>query len=354
MINLTLMALSIGQLASLSPFLATSRSVQFSLRSSKFSHILSSIFLGIRPNTVHHIIIFDQLRVSNSLASISNCKELPQLDSADQTTFSGCITAADSQYTSHDTKSYEISGANLTVTNCQFVDCSGPSSLFELATVLIIFQNTEVSRCSLLFIDADPLIAGSQITNCIFESVNGILEVNSGSILFNLCLFDQTFNSKSSSYMAFSSCSLVEMRNCTFENMANDAKIEFQGTVDIRFDNVNMNSENALVVDKNSYIMILNSCFKDESIFQISGVPIKRNVVTGHTCPYEEPSATLTSEKKAYAITTVVVFSVFFAALFITLIALVFCKTKEEQVKYGKLHDEGLPEPEPDPEEKSD
>ena len=47
-------------------------------------------------------------------------------------------------------------------------------------------------------------------------------------------------------------------------------------------------------------------------------------------------------------------FSVGFAALFITLIILVTCKVREEKVQYGRLHADELPDDNHDPRDLSD
>lgn len=100
-----------------------------------------------------------------------------------------------------------------------------------------------------------------------------------------------------------------------------------------------------LITVTNSYLVLDHCCFfeKQESAFNVTGGKValdnRANDFDKPTCPYVEPSATLSDQKRAFAITTVAVFFAFFTILFIVLIVYVACKAGADKAQqYGELH----------------
>lgn len=100
-----------------------------------------------------------------------------------------------------------------------------------------------------------------------------------------------------------------------------------------------------LITVTNSYLVIDHCCFfeKQESAFKVTDGKValdnRANDFDKPTCPYVEPSATLSDQKRAFAITTVAVFFAFFTILFIVLIVYVACKAGADKAQqYGELH----------------
>lgn len=351
MLNLTLTALSINYLTSMSPLLSPTRQIQFSLVNSHISHIAFPI---IYTFPLRHTIMFNHLLLANTLTSAASCKELNDL--SESNLYSGCVTANDRTYSTQEATYYDMTGANFSVNNCVFANCSGSENLFEMTNSLLDFQNSTVQDCTLVFMKIDTAVTSSKVFNGTFRNVNGIMSIDAGEMSF---LNSNFLNSgkENSLLFNFNSCSKIVFERCFFNGIKGD--FEVSGTADFRFDNVNYNSSNQIKLDAKSYVMVLNSCFNSTSvkaIFPSPGNVIENseNIQTGVYCPYQVATQSLTSERKAYAITTVVVFSVGFAALFITLIILVTCKVREEKVQYGKLHADELPDDNHDPRELSD
>ncbi|OHT00733.1 hypothetical protein TRFO_32457 [Tritrichomonas foetus] len=364
MLNLTFTALSINHMMRNSPMFALTSKVNFHLQSSHFSHFSSPIIYTIsQPRTS---IRFDKLLITNPLTSLANCKTLTSTPS-ENNIYSGCVTATDTTFTFQDTVYYELTGANFTVTNCIFTDISGVEVLFELENTFIDFQNSTVSNCPMTFMNAENPTIGSKFVNTTFYNDNVIFKATEGGISFTRCSFNRTVVTRRTdgtfNYIDLDSCLDVSFTDCTFTDIQesieqNVSAIYASNTISLKIDNCNFNTIAPVTTMEKSYVMVLNSCFRASSDKAITG--IANQIVLGgtnnfeKTCPYVLPTATMTSEKRAYAITTVVVFSLFFAALFITLIALVFCKAEEEKVEYGKLHEDGIPEDNTDSQDRSD
>ncbi|KAK8867013.1 hypothetical protein M9Y10_009982 [Tritrichomonas musculus] len=334
-------------MTSMSPLVATTRPVKFNLLSSHISHAISPI---IYTFPLRHTIRFDHLIFVNTLTSAVACKELGPL--TESNLYSGCVTASDTTYTSQEALNYDMTGANFSVNNCLFANCSGVPYLFEMSNSLLDFQNSTVQDCALSLIKIETAVTTSKIYNTTFRRVSGVIDVDEGEMKFDSCNFED-IKSSSTPAFNFNSCSKIVFQNCFFNYNFNGGFI-VEDTTDFRFDRVNYNCTQEIKLGDKSYAMVVNSCFNGSSIPFSGGNIIDENNDKHVHCPHQIPSQSLTSEKKAYAITTVVVFSVGFAALFITLIILVTCKVKEEKVQYGKLHADELPDDSRDPREISD
>lgn len=350
MLNLTFTALSINYAMSMSPFLAPTRKIQFSLLNSRISHVTSPIIYTI---PLHHKIRFDNLLFTNAMTSAASCKELNDL--SESNLYSGCVTANDRTYSSQEATYYDMTGANFSINNCLFANCSGTENLFEMTNSLLDLQNSTIQDCTLTFMKMDTAVTTSKVYNATFKGVNGIMNIDSGEMTFISSTFDNCGVVNGVNIFHFDSCSKIIFEKCTFNNTNSDIKVD--QTADFRFDNVDYNATKDINLDGKSYAMVLNSCFQKKLPFIGAGAGnIILSGVTSNVeyCPYQKATASLTSERKAYAITTVVVFSIGFAALFITLIILVTCKVREEKVQYGKLHADELPDDNQDPRELSD
>lgn len=346
MLNLTLTALSINYLTSISPLVAPTRQIQFNLFNSHISHIACPI---IYTFPLRHTIVFNKLLLANTLTSAASCKELNDL--SESNLYSGCVSANDRTYSSQEATYYDMTGANFSVNNCLFVNCSGSENLFEMTNSLLDLQNSTIQDCTLNFMSLDTAVTTSKVYNATFRNVNGIMSVDAGEMSF---ISSNFLNSGKGTLFNFNSCSKIIFDKCFFNEIKGDFNVF--GTSDFRFDNVNYNTSNPIKLDTKSYAMVVDSCFQDivKNIITSTNLIQGEKVVEGYNCPHLIASQSLTSERKAYAITTVVVFSVGFAALFITLIILVTCKVREEKVQYGRLHADELPDDNHDPRDLSD
>ena len=360
MLNLTLAALTLSSVVQQSSILSPSHSSRIEILRSKIDRISSPFLLS--RSLWSSSVRFERFLASNTLTSLVDCRVF------DENTYiysGNCITATSSTFALTFTQSYEITGANFTFTNCVFANCTGSLPLFNFVNSKIEFFNSTVSNSGITFINSDTSRVGTMFRNSHFIDAYQIITANQGDISFDNCNFERVYNLGSQvNYIQLNSCSLANFTGNTFTNISESFLtgqvnvIYTSSCVDVRIHKSNFITTSRISLNDNTYAMVIESCFFNaENNLSVADAGSTVLFVDNHyseECPYIEPVSTLSSERRAYAITTIVVFSVAFAALFITLIALVFCKVKEETIQYGKLHEDGIPEESADSRDQSD
>lgn len=243
---------------------------------------------------------------------------------------------------------YSFSQNNVTIIKCNFTNCNNRNgvSVIKTAGSSFYMKNSSVSNCGPIFAYIESPKNDSYISYTNFTgagtSDKPVLLIQGSN--FKLNNVEIKVETEKAFCVKLSGCTKVEFVSSSFyHRVENMTSIVASDSPNLQFSACNFNLT-CINLTENSFAMFSSCCFMGtedlistdlSSYYSTTGDSFSTN------CPIIEKTASLSSEKKAYAITTIVVFFFCFAALFITLIVLVFCKVGSESTpKYGKLHDE--------------
>lgn len=243
---------------------------------------------------------------------------------------------------------YSFSQNNVTIVNSVFENCNNVNGVSVIKTLNSAFymENCTVTNCGPTFGYIESPKNGSYIVNTNFTKSgtrNSPLLFIENSV-FTLNNVEFRMEVEDAYCVKLLSCTKVEFISSSFYHaIENMTAIVASESPNLHFSMCNFNLT-YINLTENCYAMFSSCCFMGPKDL-INTDSFSHFSSTGDSfetdCPIVEETASLSSEKKAYAITTIVFFFFCFAALFITLIALVFCNVGSDSTpKYGKLHDE--------------
>jgi hypothetical protein len=251
---------------------------------------------------------------------------------------------------------YNFIEGNVTILSCTFLNLNpGEAASLTFLRASFYLMNSTIINCS-QFIDLQYPVNSSSVSFCWFEDPLSqpnlaIIRVRYGSFKLVDTVFHTTnFTTDSNAtFINISDCISVIFDSVSFDRPAGSPgtfALFAQNTADIRIANSNFNTGNSPAGSlSDSYAMADSSCFTGMPIFQTdlnSFFSLHNTIIQSNlTCPSFEISATLSAEKEAYAIATVVIFFLCFAVLFIGLIIFVFCKARSAGApEYAELQEE--------------
>jgi cbb3-type cytochrome oxidase subunit 3 len=164
-------------------------------------------------------------------------------------------------------------------------------------------------------------------------------------------LSDVSFRSQAGpvTFIELESAVSVRIETCSFnwpETESESRALKIADSPDVKLVHTSFNASGKVGNLTDSLVMVAFCCFRQESAASLidmfdmdaSSVVHEGPEVAFHqACPWQEFTATLSAEQKAYAIATVVIFFLCFAVLFIGLIVFVFCKARKEEVEYAEI-----------------
>jgi hypothetical protein len=338
LLNRTYSELHLARSLSFSPLFMLSLQTSLILRSSSFDRFISPLVFTSIPQTL----FFDSLHVSRFLSS-AIC-HLNDTDVSTRSMREGCVISGDS-YVLSSISPQSISGGNLTFAKCTFSHARGGTFVLSLTLCSLVITDSTGVNCS-TFLSITSPVNNSRIVSSTFSSGEGAAD----SEMFLLIRAEFTFRSvkfESASSVEYrlinlTNCVSVRIEDCTFSLPSKDAFVlNATGSPDIKIISCNFNAAHFPIGElSDSLVMVSDSCFvpsTEEGIPQLfslnenAAVHEDSKVQFHNECPWIDVTGTLSSEQKAYAIATVVVFFFCFAVLFIGLIIFVFCKARKEE-----------------------
>ena len=272
----------------------------------------------------------------------------------DTKTLSGCITATDETYSGWVVSSQAgltFLEAALIVTNCTFDSCTGPYAL-TLSRSSVQVTKTVVNNVASFLLIKQP-VNNSVITETEFSgSVVSSLWAMNGKFTLMDCSFRGLSVTAKSTLITATECNEFRIENCTFDLDKDGSWPKVPILYGIASTNIvvtgsQFKTESTARINlSRSYMIVSGCCFYTDldSLLDLSdGSKVayenRGNAFNSSVCPYVAVTATVSAQERAFAITTIVVFFVFFAVLFVVLIVYVFCKAGGDKgQQYAGLH----------------
>ena len=326
--NLTVSSLVLQLSLGKSPLLAMPRARSVTLMNSHFSKLL-------------HPIVYVPVVPSSMLAAALTFESYSLPSQPDNLTTGNAYSTRGATYSGL-ADSYVLEDGSITLNNCTFSKCT--DVCFDLTNATLVMAGTKIADCA-TFVDlkscarlstiSDVTVVSSgitltssrmDVTDCVFESpaagTSPYLTLDGSHITLTGCSFAKDgkwdiMTLKTSSSAMMTECNVFQTKDTT-----------------------------ALITVENSYLVIDHCCFlaKAANVYKVTGSgkvaeTDRANDYEKPQCPYVVPTATLSKQKRAFAITTIAVFFAFFTILFIVLIVYVACKAGADKAQeYGELH----------------
>ncbi|KAH0794985.1 hypothetical protein GPJ56_001111 [Histomonas meleagridis] len=346
MLNLTITLLSLSNNYARSPLVASSTRSNTIFSHSRFTNFVSPLFLS-------KILGANLLMKNIFVANAENCVSLPT-QSASGTLSESCYQA--SLYTISSgfeyTYYYDFASTEVTITDSVFQNCvasNGGLSVIHGTSVSFHMSNCTAISCGPSFCIFTNPFNNSYVKSSIFVNCgntgNSIFSLDQGRFSFSDVIFVVN-NTQKPTCISITN-SIVSINFTVFNQTASGITVvSSSSSMEFILSNCDFMSNSKISLRSYTIAMLSSCCFTSSTENVIDTDASSKysldNVNFNESCPINNATASLSQEKQAYAIVTIVVFIFCFAALFITLIALVFCKVgSDETPKYGQLHDEG-------------
>ncbi|KAH0795863.1 hypothetical protein GPJ56_000230 [Histomonas meleagridis] len=345
MLNLTITLLSLKNSFGRSPIVASSIRSNTIIGNSRFTNFVSPIlFTKIKGSKLLMKNIF--------VANAENCVALP-IESSATTLSQSCYIASYYNILNEyeNTYYYDFDNTEVTITGSIFENCYASNaglSVIHGNSISFYMDNCTAISCGPSFgIFSNPFnnsyIKSSTFINC-GETEGSIFSFDQGRFSFS----DVTFmiNNTHTPICISVSNSIVSINDTLFnQTVENTTVISSAGSMELLLSTCDFMSFSKITLRTYTFAMLYSCCFSglESNAIDIDSTSkySLNDVNFNQSCPINSATASLSSEKKAYAIVTIVVFFFCFAALFIALITLVFCKIGgDDTAKYGLLHDE--------------
>lgn len=247
------------------------------------------------------------------------------------------------QWTAEATGSYVLNNGGITLVECRFLDCT--ETCFTLTNTTLQVTGGAVSNCAVFAAMTDTTRSSSMDEVQFTESA---ITLSQSRLTMDRCTFGAS-TTVATAVLGLTKGSYLALTDCTFskDGAATILSMAESSTAIMTSCNVQQKKGTTdLISVSNSYLVVDDCCFfeKQENAITVTAngkvaLDNRANDFDKSTCPYVEPSATLSDQKRAFAITTVAVFFAFFTILFIVLIVYVACKAGADKAQqYGELH----------------
>ena len=323
--NLTVSSLVLQLSLGKSPLLAMPRARSVTLLSSHFSKLVHPIvYVPVLPSSM--------LTAALTVESYS-LRSLP-----DNLTTGHAYSTRGASYTELE-DSFVLEDGSITLNNCTFSKCT--NVCFDLTNATLVMAGTRIEACT-TFVDLKQCARLSSITDV--TVVSSAIKLTSSRMDVTDCVFE---SANTGTFLKVEEASHVTLTGCSFAKGGtwNIMALTASSSAMITECNVFQKGNGLITVDS-SYLVIDHSCFLDTAtnVYKVSGSgkvadADRANDFEKPQCPYVVPTATLSKQKRAFAITTIAVFFAFFTILFLVLSVYVACKAgADKPQEYGELH----------------
>ena len=324
--NLTLASLFLDLSVGKSPLLALSRPTSVNVFNSRFARLLHPVVFS--PSACRHIPLSSQPELMSSLPSQGS-------------TVTGGTHQYTGTYTILENGTITFYLTTITLRDCVFTNCL--DVCFNVSSALFRMQGGKITNGAAEFAVFEDAPGESTMTDVTASQQPTLLHLTSSRLIITTCVFTVSADP----FAAIEAGSELKLASTTLTKETQSiATVDGVSTLILSSSSFAMRKPDTgvLITRTDSYLVIDHCCFvsTEDGVYQSDtkvAVAGRGNNFGKPQCPYVDPTATLSKQQRAFAITTVAVFFAFFTILFIVLIAYVACKAGADKAQqYGELH----------------
>ena len=323
--NLTLASLFLDLSVGKSPLLALSRPTSVNVFNSRFARLLHPVVFS--PSACRHIPLSSQPELMSSLPSQGS-------------TVTGGTHQYTGTYTILENGTITFYLTTITLRDCVFTNCL--DVCFNVSSALFRMQGGKITDGAAEFAVFEDAPGESTMTDVTASQSPTLLHLTSSRLIITTCVFTVSADP----FAAIEAGSELKLASTTLtKDTKTIATVDGVSTLILSSSSFAMPKQSGVLITRtDSYLVIDHCCFvsTEDGVYQSDtkvAVAGRGNNFGKPQCPYVDPTATLSKQQRAFAITTVAVFFAFFTILFIVLIAYVACKAGADKAQqYGELH----------------